>query len=402
MKQRLPHILLVIIFVLFSRNIEAQIGINTTNPDPSASLDIESTESGVLIPRMTTAERNAIVDPAHSLLVYDTDLEGYYFNEGTTGLPNWSLLLSSANERDNYKLVKSTDDLEEELTNGGGSIYELSEDILYEINGTVVIDNPIDLNGAYVIGLDTSEDVLVNNTGGALFQSTSSGGSLKNLTLSGNGSQLFSISGDGSQNFIMNNCVVTSANSVGSFSNMNVVFLSIVQFVNNTGGLTSSDINSYFFNLAYWNESNSGTFQTLSGSFTDVQFASGRVIADSGETGIDVSANPTVTRSGVITDVVFDGDGSRVNAYTGTGTYDGFNFINDWEVDCPGIPRESDDNASGNIYYDGDLTTGYSMSVSNSNAFNTATNSSTTAVKMFRFTSLQDGRLTYEGKETRT
>jgi hypothetical protein len=55
----------------------AQVGINTTgnNPDPSAMLDVNAdgaTKGGLLIPRMTTAERNSISNPANSLLIFNT------------------------------------------------------------------------------------------------------------------------------------------------------------------------------------------------------------------------------------------------------------------------------------------------------------------------------------------
>jgi uncharacterized protein (TIGR02145 family) len=52
------------------------VGINTTGatPDPSAALDINFTDRGLLIPRMTTAQRNAIASPASSLLIYNTDV----------------------------------------------------------------------------------------------------------------------------------------------------------------------------------------------------------------------------------------------------------------------------------------------------------------------------------------
>ncbi len=49
------------------------VGINTdgTSPDASAILDIQSADKGILIPRMTSAERAAIPSPADGLLVYD-------------------------------------------------------------------------------------------------------------------------------------------------------------------------------------------------------------------------------------------------------------------------------------------------------------------------------------------
>ena len=49
------------------------IGVNTTTPDPSAALDVSSTTQGVLIPRMTEAQRTAIASPAAGLLVYQTN-----------------------------------------------------------------------------------------------------------------------------------------------------------------------------------------------------------------------------------------------------------------------------------------------------------------------------------------
>ena len=57
-----------------------QIGINSTGalPHPSAILDASSTTKGLLTPRMTEAQRNAISTPATGLIIYQTD--------GTTGL----------------------------------------------------------------------------------------------------------------------------------------------------------------------------------------------------------------------------------------------------------------------------------------------------------------------------
>ncbi len=48
-------------------------GIGTANPNPSAILDISSTSKGVLLPRMSTTQRNAIVSPAVGLTIFNTD-----------------------------------------------------------------------------------------------------------------------------------------------------------------------------------------------------------------------------------------------------------------------------------------------------------------------------------------
>ncbi|MFD1163908.1 MULTISPECIES: hypothetical protein [Hwangdonia] len=68
----------------------AQVGIGTTTPDTSSILDVESTDKGVLIPRLTTVQINAIVNPANGLVVYNTDLNEFQFNCGSPAIPDWS------------------------------------------------------------------------------------------------------------------------------------------------------------------------------------------------------------------------------------------------------------------------------------------------------------------------
>jgi len=52
--------------------LHAQVAINTdaSLPDGSAMLDIKSTARGMLMPRMTSAQRLAIASPADGLMVY--------------------------------------------------------------------------------------------------------------------------------------------------------------------------------------------------------------------------------------------------------------------------------------------------------------------------------------------
>lgn len=57
------------------------IGFGTVTPDSSAMLDIVSKNKGLLIPRMTSAERIAIPSPAKGLMVFDiTDVSFWFFN----------------------------------------------------------------------------------------------------------------------------------------------------------------------------------------------------------------------------------------------------------------------------------------------------------------------------------
>jgi hypothetical protein len=60
----------------------SQIGINTPTPDPSAALDISSTDKGILIPRI--ADLADIMTPANGLLVYNTSESSFYFYDGSS------------------------------------------------------------------------------------------------------------------------------------------------------------------------------------------------------------------------------------------------------------------------------------------------------------------------------
>ena len=59
--------------VLLTVKTFAQVGIGTATPETSAVLDRTSTTSGLLPPRMTEAQRNAISAPAMGWMLYCTD-----------------------------------------------------------------------------------------------------------------------------------------------------------------------------------------------------------------------------------------------------------------------------------------------------------------------------------------
>lgn len=64
---------LVIALSLTPETFSQGVTIGSQNPpDPSAVLDVQSTSQGVLFPRLTTTQRNAIVNPATGLAVYNT------------------------------------------------------------------------------------------------------------------------------------------------------------------------------------------------------------------------------------------------------------------------------------------------------------------------------------------
>ena len=77
--------LTTILLFLIITNITAQVGINNSNPHESAALDITSTTGGLLIPRMTNAERLNISEPTAGLQVFVSDFDGgvFMFYDGT-------------------------------------------------------------------------------------------------------------------------------------------------------------------------------------------------------------------------------------------------------------------------------------------------------------------------------
>jgi len=76
-------ILFVLLAFISLSNLNAQVGIGTTNPDASSVLDVESTNKGFLPPRLTTAQRDAIASPAEGLTIYNTTNVCLEFYNGT-------------------------------------------------------------------------------------------------------------------------------------------------------------------------------------------------------------------------------------------------------------------------------------------------------------------------------
>ena len=90
--------------------------IGTQIVDESAALAVESKQQGILLPRMTLIERDAIVSPTTSLLIFQTDdTPGFYYYNGT----EW-VNLASSNTNNN-------------TNNGSGG--SNSETLIYTVDG---------------------------------------------------------------------------------------------------------------------------------------------------------------------------------------------------------------------------------------------------------------------------
>ncbi|MDC1327533.1 hypothetical protein N8252_04320 [Ulvibacter sp.] len=68
-----PILVVIILFSFIPTIGSAQVGINTTNVDFSSILDIQSTDKGVLFPRLTAAQKNAMGSIPAGLMIYCSD-----------------------------------------------------------------------------------------------------------------------------------------------------------------------------------------------------------------------------------------------------------------------------------------------------------------------------------------
>lgn len=122
MNLKFPYSLLILFFMVGAIHLDAQqVVINPTGAagDPSAILDVGSTARGVLIPRMTTAQRNAIAAPQEGLLIYNLDCKDINLYNGTS----WISMMLGAPTTIPASAVGSTFFTANWTTNGATTYY---------------------------------------------------------------------------------------------------------------------------------------------------------------------------------------------------------------------------------------------------------------------------------------
>lgn len=176
----------ILLIVAFGSNgkVAAQtgnVGIGTISPEPSAVLDITSTTQGVLLPRMTMEQRNAIVAPAAGLLIYQYDVApGFYYY-----LSGWQPLGSSSTESANRLLsnLQAPTAINTNLLPGNSGLNDIgSPSLLWR---DIHFNGDIFLQGARFIssrGTNNFFGTLAGNTSTTGFYNTASG----SYALSGN------------------------------------------------------------------------------------------------------------------------------------------------------------------------------------------------------------------------
>ena len=155
-------LLLLVLFTLSSiKYSSAQIAINEDNsePDPSAMLDIKSIDKGLLLPRMNTSQRESITNPAEGLIVYDTDVESFfYFDE-----EEW--VDTKADSRSGRSINISAGSIPDACLTGAGRD-NLNTTIVIELsnNADHAIDINVPLPADFVSGFDSFKVLYTSTT----------------------------------------------------------------------------------------------------------------------------------------------------------------------------------------------------------------------------------------------
>src|SRR5258706_11673447 len=130
MKNRTLTLLILLHLAVLPKLFSQNVAINSTgsSPDASAMLDVSSTTSGFLLPRMTTTQQNAIVLPASGLSIFNTTLNSIMLNTGTPLSPVWSPL--SAGAIDTSSIANFYAKVRSELSGGSGITYNSTSGVI--------------------------------------------------------------------------------------------------------------------------------------------------------------------------------------------------------------------------------------------------------------------------------
>ncbi len=248
---------LILLFLLIAITSIGQVGINNTSsaPDPSAMLDIKSTDKGVLIPRMTEVEKGNIINPSHSLLVFQTDGDtGFYYNSGTPVSPVWLPLAStlaagpiripidtlpfSINTSGSYFLTESLN-----ASAGNNGITITTSNVSIDLNGNGLIGDGSGTNVAIIssgaINQINIYNGFVSSWGGHGINLTSaSSSSLSHIQIDDCGYSGFNLGVES----LVNNCTATN-NGLDGFSANNSSTINQCNALNN--GSDGIDVASY-------------------------------------------------------------------------------------------------------------------------------------------------------------
>ena len=142
-KTWLTYAIFSVTLLFFNLKVSAQVGVGTNTPNASAALDVVSAndDTGVLFPRLTTTQRDAITSPATGLLVYNTTTNTFDYNMGTPGTPNW-ISLSVGSSSSSLRAKFSNTDVTTNINPAAFSFIPLFDTTVFNDDATLFqLDN---------------------------------------------------------------------------------------------------------------------------------------------------------------------------------------------------------------------------------------------------------------------
>ncbi|MBL0050832.1 MAG: tail fiber domain-containing protein [Bacteroidetes bacterium] len=142
-------------------------GVYTTTPNSSAALDIDTIGKGLLIPRMTLVQRNAIATPATGLLIYQTNsTPGFYYFSGFT----WTAVTPTAGATKTLNNLTAPTAVSQSLLPSTDNTKDLGSSTLAWKNifakGTINTDSIYTINGKPVLSIKGNFNLFVGDSAG--------------------------------------------------------------------------------------------------------------------------------------------------------------------------------------------------------------------------------------------
>ncbi len=143
--------------LIYSNSAFSQVGFNNPNPHASSIVDLTANNKGLLVPRMTSAQRNAIVNPANGLLVFDISLKSFCVFDTVSNPDKW-LLLSAT------KADANSSGNAETVTTGNFGIGVTDPVRKLEVNGAIKAKDTVFAPVAVVTGRVIANEISGNGT----------------------------------------------------------------------------------------------------------------------------------------------------------------------------------------------------------------------------------------------
>ena len=268
-------IIITLVVIACSLTSMAQMGIGTTTPNANAALELSSTSQGMLFPRMTSTQRDAITSPAKGLTIFNTTLNCVQTNIGTSAAANWKCLAGISASSNGSAIVSA-------YTCSFASAGTLTAGT--SVSGvTQTITATVTSAGTYSIS-STANGLTFAATG------TFTGTGAQNIVLTASGTPTYGTTDD----FTLNttpNCSF-SRTATGNASTNGTAIVTSYNYSSASGTLTAGSSASGVTQTITANVSTVGTY-SISATANGVKFANAGTFASTGSQNVILTATGT-------------------------------------------------------------------------------------------------------------